>query len=75
MPLVSETGGAPGCLCVLSGLDENQLWPAIQELRSRSLLEVRSSLHEKTTASTVSQKPFCIRRSSTGLTLNTRREA
>ncbi len=47
MPLVSETGGDPGYLCVLSGLDENQLWPAIQELRSRSLLEVRGSLHEK----------------------------
>ncbi len=47
MPLVSETGGDPGYLCVISGLDETQLWPAIQELRSRSLLEVRGSLHEK----------------------------
>jgi len=47
MPLVSETGGDPEYLCVLSGLDESQLWPAIQELRSRSLLEVRGTLHKK----------------------------
>ena len=47
MPLISEMGGPPGYLRTISGLTEAQLWPAIQELRRRSLLEVRGSLQEK----------------------------
>lgn len=47
MPLVSETGATLDYLQALSGLGEEQLWPALHELRQRSLLEVRGSLHEK----------------------------
>jgi hypothetical protein len=47
MPLISETGAGPEYLASISGLDEASLWPAIQELRSRSLLEVRGNLREK----------------------------
>ncbi|HSM57007.1 MAG TPA: NB-ARC domain-containing protein [Candidatus Sulfomarinibacteraceae bacterium] len=47
MPLVAESGATLDYLQALSGLDEEQLWPALHELRQRSLLEVRGSLHEK----------------------------
>lgn len=47
MPLVAESGGAPEYLRRLSGLSEAQLWPALQELRNRSLLEVRGTAQEK----------------------------
>lgn len=47
MPLVAEFGGLPPYLCQISGLAEGQLWPALQELRNRSLLEVRGTLQEK----------------------------
>lgn len=47
MPLVSETGATLDYLQALSGLGEQQLWPALHELRQRSLLEVRGTLHEK----------------------------
>ena len=47
MPLISETGAGPDYLASISGLEETRLWPAIQELRSRSLLEVRGNLREK----------------------------
>jgi predicted DNA-binding protein (UPF0251 family) len=47
MPLVSETGGLPPYLQEISGLSASQLWPAVQELRKRSLLEVRGTIHEK----------------------------
>ncbi len=47
MPLVAESGGAPDYLRALSGLAETDLWPALQELRHCSLLEVRGTLQEK----------------------------
>jgi hypothetical protein len=47
LPLVSETGGTPEYLQKISGLTDDGFWPALQELRSRSLLEVRGTLQEK----------------------------
>jgi hypothetical protein len=47
MPLVAEAGSEAGYLQAISGLDEIAFWPAVQELRSRSLLEVRGTLNEK----------------------------
>lgn len=47
MPLVAESGGQPEYLRALSDLSEADLWPALQELRHRSLLEVRGTLQEK----------------------------
>lgn len=47
MPLVGDTGATADYLQALSGLDPDDLWQAIYELRRRSLLEVRGSLHEK----------------------------
>ncbi|MDX1663356.1 MAG: NB-ARC domain-containing protein [Candidatus Promineifilaceae bacterium] len=47
MPLVSESGGEPEYLQAISGLDEEAFWPALSELRSRSLLEVRGTLADK----------------------------
>ena len=46
MPLVSEPADADYLLSI-SGLSEGQLWPAIEELRHRSLLEIQGSLHER----------------------------
>lgn len=47
LPLVGSTGADSSYLQVVSGLSESQLWPAIQQLRSRSLLEVWGTLHDK----------------------------
>ena len=47
MPLVGETGGLPDYLQEISNLTDNQFWPALQELRSRSLIEIRGTVHEK----------------------------
>ncbi|MCI0558731.1 MAG: NB-ARC domain-containing protein [Nitrososphaera sp.] len=47
MPLVAESGGTTEYLRRLSSLSETQLWPALQELRNRSLLEVRGTAQEK----------------------------
>ena len=47
MPIVSSSGGTQQYLKALSGLEDADLWPAVQELRSRSLLEVRGTLKEK----------------------------
>jgi hypothetical protein len=47
MPLVADVGALPEQLLAISGLAEAQLWPAIAELWSRSLLEARGSLHQK----------------------------
>lgn len=47
MPLVSEAGALPDYLQEISGLSPAQLWPAIQELNRRSLLEVRGTINEK----------------------------
>ncbi|MCA9872008.1 MAG: AAA family ATPase [Anaerolineales bacterium] len=43
MPLAAEGGMDPEQIAALSGLPEAQMWPAINELIGRSLLEVRSS--------------------------------
>ena len=47
LPLVAEFGGTLEYLLVLSGMKEAEIWPALQELRLRSLLEVRGNLQEK----------------------------
>ena len=47
MPIVADIGATPEYLQNVSGLEEDRLWPAIQELHRRSLLEVRGNLHEK----------------------------
>lgn len=47
MPLVSESGGNPDYLQTLSKLPPAEFWPALQELRKRSLLEVRGTIQEK----------------------------
>lgn len=47
MPLLAESGGQPDYLAVISGLDGIDLWPALQELRGRSLVEVQGTLEEK----------------------------
>lgn len=43
MPLAAEGGMDPEQIAALSGLSEAQMWPAINELIGRSLLEIRSS--------------------------------
>lgn len=43
MPLAAEGGMDPEQIGLLSGLPDEQLWPAINELLGRSLLEVRHS--------------------------------
>jgi len=47
MPLIAETGAAPEQLAAISGLADAELWPAIQELWGRSLLEVRGTVRAK----------------------------
>ncbi len=47
MPLVAESGALPDYLMSLSGLGPDEIWPAMQELRARSLLEVRGTIQEK----------------------------
>lgn len=47
LPLVGGMGADSSYLQIISGLSEAQLWPAIQELRSRSLLEVWGTLNDK----------------------------
>lgn len=47
MLLVADVGGAADFLVSISELSEDTFWPALQELRSRSLLEVRGGLRDK----------------------------
>jgi hypothetical protein len=47
MPLVSEAGALPEQLLAISGLGEAAMWPAVTELVSRSLLEVRGTVQER----------------------------
>ena len=47
MPLVAEPGALPEQMLTISGLPEGKFWPAVTELVSRSLLEVRGTLHER----------------------------
>ncbi|MCP4416677.1 MAG: hypothetical protein GY805_08645 [Chloroflexi bacterium] len=46
MPLAREPAEIDYLLSI-SGLPENELWPAIEELRQRSLIEIQGGLHEK----------------------------
>lgn len=43
MPLIAETGGTLKQLKAISGLDDHELWPAINELVNRSLIELRGT--------------------------------
>lgn len=47
MPLVSENGGTAAYLGAVSGLAKEKLWPALQELHNRSLIEARGTIHKK----------------------------
>ncbi|MGB0384841.1 MAG: NB-ARC domain-containing protein [Ardenticatenaceae bacterium] len=47
MPLVGASGARPKQMQAISELSEAQLWPAIVELTSRSLLEVRGTAWER----------------------------
>ncbi len=47
MPLVAETGALPEQMMAMSMLNEDQFWPAVTELFSRSLLEVRGDVRER----------------------------
>lgn len=47
MPLMAEVGGTSDYIKSAARLDDAAFWPAVQELRNRSLLEVRGSLEEK----------------------------
>lgn len=47
MPLVAESGADADYLKAISGLEDDAFWPALQQLRARSLLEVRGTLQEK----------------------------
>jgi hypothetical protein len=47
MPLIAESGGQPEQLQAISRLSNQELWPAISELASRSLLEVRGTVWER----------------------------
>lgn len=47
MPLVGEAGGQPDYLQAISKLSDDRFWPALHELHTRSLLEVRGTIQEK----------------------------
>lgn len=47
MPLVSESGALPEQMKAISKLKDDQFWPALTDLVSRSLLEVRGTVHER----------------------------
>lgn len=47
MPLVADSGAIPDQMMVISGLGELDFWPAVTELVTRSLIEVRGSVHER----------------------------
>lgn len=47
MPLVVETGATIEFLQRVSGMDENEIWPLLSELKSRSLVESRGGLMER----------------------------
>lgn len=47
MPMVAQSGGDPQYLMTISGLPEATFWLAVQQLRARSLLEVRGTLEQK----------------------------
>ncbi len=47
MPLVAESGALPEQMQAISRLTKDNFWPAVTELASRSLLEVRGTILER----------------------------
>lgn len=47
MPLIGEAGGSAEYLRSISKLPAERFWPALLELRSRSLIEIRGTIKEK----------------------------
>ncbi len=47
MPLVAEMGALPEQMIAISGLNEDFFWSTVSELVSRSLLEVRGTMHDR----------------------------
>lgn len=47
MPLVAESGARPAHMQAISGLSEEEFWPAVTELVARCLLEVHGTLDER----------------------------
>jgi hypothetical protein len=47
MPLVAESGALPEYMRAITSLTEAELWPALQELRNRSLLEAQGTVQAK----------------------------
>jgi hypothetical protein len=47
MPLVAESGALPEQMRAISKLPEERFWPAVSELISRSLVEIKGTIHER----------------------------
>jgi len=47
MPLIAEAGALPEQMRAISNLSEERFWPAVSELISRSLLEIKGTIHER----------------------------
>jgi len=47
MPLVAESGALPEQMRAISKLSDGDFWPAVSELISRSLLEIKGTIHER----------------------------
>jgi hypothetical protein len=47
MPLVAEAGALPEQMRAISDLLDKDFWPAVSELISRSLLEIKGTIHER----------------------------
>lgn len=47
MPLIAEAGALPAHMRAISNLSEERFWPAVSELISRSLLEIKGTIHER----------------------------
>jgi hypothetical protein len=47
MPLIAEAGALPAQMRAISNLSEERFWPAVSELISRSLLEIKGTIHER----------------------------
>lgn len=47
MPLVATSGALPSQMQAISGLEDGAFWTAVQELTTRSLLEIQGSLHQR----------------------------
>jgi hypothetical protein len=47
MPLVAESGALPEQMLAISELPDKEFWPAVSVLISRSLLEIKGTIHER----------------------------